>query len=78
MRRFQLAQRSAERVYVVQHDHNPMMFLRAGADGDPSWTLNQVQARRFTSEHFALRYISNWLNGKGYALPLVVPTKRAA
>ena len=66
--------------YVIQHDHNPMMFLVdvGNSDGTETiWTHDIGRARKFVSERSALRFIVNWLKGKGYVLP-VIQYRRAA
>ncbi len=72
---------TARRTYVVQHDHNPMLFLKRSfymPVGTPAWTPNLDNAHRFASNEHALRFINNWRNGRGYVLPVVEPIRRAA
>ena len=60
--------------YVVQHDHNPMMFLKSAdvASADAiTWTTIEG-AHRFRSQEHAVRWVNNWRNGKGYALPCIM------
>jgi len=61
--------------YVVQHDHNPTMFLDCQSPtGDPTgwWTHDIEKAYRFASQGDALRWLNNWRNGKGYVLPCIM------
>ena len=68
---------TARRAFVVQHDHNPTLLLKRSPDGQPAWTTELAEAQHFATEFFALRYITNWRNGKGHVLPVVLADGRA-
>lgn len=67
--------RSAETVYVVQHADNPTMFF---TDDASTWSTAINDARRYRTSFFALRAVTNKLNGRGHVLPMLVRRRIAA
>lgn len=60
-----------ERIYIVQHPDNPMLFYTHSRA--QRWTLDIDQAHGFRTQHFAELAITRHLNGKGHVLPKLRP-----
>ena len=62
-----------QRIYIVQHADNPMLFY-THVRGE-LWSTDIDRAHGFRNERFALLAIQRHLNGKGHVLARIRPNE---